>query len=110
MTFMREDLPPDYEEFKLEVLSDQARDAQGLYEVWWSANSRYPSLTLSGRLAIAESVVADLLQEKRIELVRGKWIGTEHPREPVTDVEAALRAFASWVPDPDEPVVWMADV
>ena len=103
------DLPPDYEAFKADVLSDQERDAQGVYEVWWSANSRYPDQPLSRRLAIAESVVADLIREGRIALVRGEWIGPDHERQPVSDQQTALLDWATWVPTPGEPVVWMAD-
>lgn len=69
------DRPADYDDFKAEVLADQEADEQGVYEVWWSANSRYPGLSLSARLAIAESVVGELLRAGRISLVQGKWIG-----------------------------------
>jgi hypothetical protein len=103
------DLPADYDEFKAEVLADQERDDQGVYEVWWSANSRYPDLPLSTRLGIAESVVRDLLSEGRITLVRGEWIGPSHEREPVSDPEATLRHWATWALPPDQRVVWMAD-
>jgi hypothetical protein len=109
MTRMPIDLPPDYESFKAEVISDQADDDQGVYEVWWSANTRYPDLPLSTRLAIAECVVRDLLRESRIALVRGEWIGPDHERVAVPDQEAALREWLTWVPQPGEPVVWMAD-
>jgi hypothetical protein len=103
------DLPSDYNDFKAEVLADQEMDSQGVYEVWWSANARYPELPLSTRLAIAESVVSDLLREERIALVRGEWIGPDHERAAVADAKAALRDWGTWVPQQGEPVVWMAD-
>lgn len=109
MTRMPIEMPPDYDAFKAEVISDQAVDSQGVYEVWWQANTRYPNQPLSARLAIAESAVRDLLREGRITLVRGEWIGPDHAREPVTDLEAALRDWATWVPQAGQPVVWMAD-
>lgn len=109
MARMPIDLPPDYDAFKSEVVSDQGDDTQGVYEVWWQANSWYPEQPLSTRLAIAEAVVSDLLRERRITLVRGEWIGPDDAREPVADVDAALRDWATWVPQPDKPVVWMAD-
>jgi hypothetical protein len=109
MALMPIDLPPDYDDFKAEVLSDQESDDQGVYEVWWSANSRYPDLPLSTRLAIAESVVADLLRDGRVTLVRGEWIGPDHEREPVPNPGDALREATTWQPTPGEPVVWMAD-
>lgn len=102
------ELPPDYDDFKSEVLADQGVDCQGVYEVWWSANSRYPGLPLSTRLAVAESVVADLLREGRVSLVRGEWIGPEHDREAVEDAQTSLRDWATWVPQAGEPVVWLA--
>ena len=104
------DLPLDYEAFKVEVLPDQGDDDEGVYEVWWHANSRYPDLPLSTRLAIAERVVGDLLAERRVSLVRGEWIGPDHEREPVPDPQLALREWATWVPQAGEPVVWMADI
>ncbi|CAN5638780.1 hypothetical protein BH11ACT8_BH11ACT8_05220 [soil metagenome] len=102
-------LPPDYDAFRAAVLSDQGDDHQGVYEVWWQANSWYPDQPVSTRLAIAEAVVTDLLREERIRLVRGEWIGPGHPCEPVTDVDAALRDWATWVPQPGVPVVWLAE-
>jgi hypothetical protein len=108
MTGMPIDLPPDYEAFKAEVLSDQGDDDQGVYEVWWHANSRYPDQPLSTRLAVAEAVVRDLLREGRITLVRGDWIGQDHVHEAVPDADVTLRDWVTWVPQPDEPVVWMA--
>lgn len=106
---MPTDMPSDYAEFKVDVLTDQERDSQGVYEVLWSANSRWPDLPVSTRLAIAERVVSDLLHEGRVRLVRGKWIGPEFDREPVSDPEAVLRDWATWALPPDQPVVWMAD-
>lgn len=101
--------PPDYDAFKAEVISDQEDDDQGVYEVWWLANSWYPDLPVSMRLAIAESVVSDLVREGRVTLVRGEWTGSESEREVVPDVDACLRDSATWVPQPGEPVVWMVD-
>ncbi len=109
MACMSFDLPSDYEAFVADVISDQGRDSQGVYEVLWHANSRYPDLRLSSRVAIAESVVQELLRRGRVTLVRGKWIGPDHPREAVVDVAATLRDNATWMPVPGEPVVWMAD-
>jgi hypothetical protein len=104
------DLPPDYDDFKAEVLADQQTDSQGVYEVWWSANSRYPSLPLSVRLAVAETVVQDLLREGRVSLKRGQWIGAGQTRESVPDPDSVLRDWATWVPQLDAPVIWMHDV
>ena len=103
------DMPADYDAFKAAIVRDQETDSQGVYEVWWQANTWYPDQLLSTRLAMAEQVVRDLLDEGRVILVQGQWISPAHEREPVADVEAAIRAWATWVPDTDKPVVWMAD-
>jgi hypothetical protein len=34
--------PPDCEAFKAQVISDQEAGDQGVCEVWWAANSRFP--------------------------------------------------------------------
>jgi hypothetical protein len=102
------DLPADFEDFKASVLADQADDDQGVYEVWWAANSRYPHLPLSTRLAIAEQTVRELVRGGHVRLVRGRWIGSDHDRDPVPNTDAALLAWATWVPS-DEDVVWLVD-
>lgn len=75
----------DYKDFKASVLSDCQTEGLGVYEVWWGANSHYPSLPVSARLQIAERVVKDLLEAGAIRLVRGRWIGPEHERQPISD-------------------------
>jgi hypothetical protein len=103
------DLPDDYENFKATIFETSA-DPLGVYEVWTAANCDYPSLPLSHRLAIAERVVSDLLSEGRVTLVRGRWIGPEAHHEAVPDPVAALREWATWVPqDEDETVVWLLE-
>jgi hypothetical protein len=44
------DLPPDYNAFKADIISDQADDDQGVYEVWWHANSWYDRAPRGGGL------------------------------------------------------------
>jgi hypothetical protein len=101
------ELPDDYENFKASIF-DTSADPLGVYEVLTAANRDYPSLPLSQRLAVAETVVSDLLAEGRVALVRGKWIGPEHHHEVVPDPVAALREWATWAPQPeDETVVWL---
>jgi hypothetical protein len=106
---MPTELPDDYDAFKAEVLSDQEADDQGVYEVWWFANSRYPDLALSTRLAIAEAVVRDLLCEGRVTLVRRAWATPDDEQSPVTDTETALLSWSTWVLPPKQPVVWMVN-
>jgi hypothetical protein len=103
------ELPPDYEAFMAVVSAAQEDDDQGVYEVWWHANHRYPDLPLSTRLALSESVVRDLLREHRVRLVEGDSNGPTHEPQPVGDPEETLRHWATWVLSPDQPVVWMVD-
>jgi len=100
-------LPDDYNSFKESVLWDQQLDDQGLYEVWWAANSRYPALALSSRLAVAEAAVSDLLSDGRVRLVRGPWTGPAGERETVENPFAALLDWETWVLGPGQLVVWM---
>jgi hypothetical protein len=101
------ELPADYDSFKRSVLDDQQDDDQGVYEVLWAANTRYPDLALSSRLAIAESVVSEFLSEGLVRLVRGEWTGPDSERDLVEDPSAALFDWATWTLPSGEPVVWM---
>ena len=107
MVRVKLELPSDYESFKASVVDDQYDDDQGVYEVLWAANTRYPGLALSSRLAVAESVVSELLSEGLVCLVRGEWTGSPSERDLVEDPLAALLDWSTWTLPPGEPVVWM---
>lgn len=98
----------DYTAFRDEVLGDFEDDALGVYEVWWTANTRFPDKALSERLALAEAVTAELVRHGTAVLFRGKWVGREEDSRPVAaeDVPTILQAWASWVPQEND-VVWM---
>jgi hypothetical protein len=98
----------EYERFREEILSDFEDDALGVYEVWWTANTRFPERSLSDRLALAESVVSELVGQGTARLYRGRWIGTNHERQavPGSELGAVLREWGSWVPEEDN-VLWM---
>jgi hypothetical protein len=101
------DLPPDYSAFKAEVIADQESDDQGVYEIGWATNGRYADLPESTRLAIAQQVVRELVNEGRVVLVQAQWPRSSRDGEPITDVESTLSATATWAPE--DPVVWMTD-
>lgn len=98
----------EYERFRTEILGDIEDDALGVYEAWWTANTRFPTRSVSERLALAEALVGELIANGLVRLYRGRWIGPSHERHEVSDGEvgAVLLAWATWVPQEDD-VVWM---
>jgi hypothetical protein len=98
----------EYESFRLEILGDFEDDPLGVYEVWWTANTRFPTRPVSERLALSEAIVADLITSGSARLWRGRWIGPSHEGQAVTegDVGAVLLAWGTWVPQDDD-VIWM---
>jgi hypothetical protein len=90
------------------VRSDLDREDVGVYEVWWEANGLFPDWPASRRLAAAETVVTELIDEGLVRLWRGRWVGPEEERRavPSGEVTDVLRAWSTWVPQQDE-VVWM---
>lgn len=81
----------------------------GLYEVWLAANSLYPDVPMSVRLAAAERGIRRLVADGSVRRWRGQWIGPQHGRESVADADVAdlLLSFSTWSPEDGEPVVWM---
>ncbi len=102
-------LPPDYQEFKASIHDDAHDDWLGIHEVWYSANSRYPSAALSERLAIAERIVVDLLSEGRLRLYRGGSSGPSQQDIVGAEATALLRDWATWVPS-DDVMYWLGAV
>lgn len=112
-------LPEDYPDFLASILKEvQDGDVDGVYDVWWYANSRYPHLPLSHRLALAERVVSALLKDGRVTLALERqsepWVKRpgEHPRvssfrEPIpVDAWAdTLLEWTTWVPQEEGMVV-----
>jgi hypothetical protein len=98
----------EYERFRAEILSDFEDDALGVYEVWWTANTRFPARSVSDRLAIAESIVSELVTNGTAHLYRGRWIGPTHERQavPESDLETILLGWGTWVPQEND-VIWM---
>lgn len=58
-----------------EELLDELRheDDQGLWEVVWSLNTMSPDVELSSKIALARSVVVELLSDGLIELRQIEW-------------------------------------
>ena len=101
--------PSDYNDFRDLIESDAREDWTGVWEVWWGANTRYPHLPLSDRLAIAERVVADLAATGRIRFTSTGWPPDEDRRVDVALDEAVklLKEWATWVPAGHEgPLIW----
>jgi hypothetical protein len=107
-----DNVPFDYSEFKAAVCAEARADWFGVYEVWWHTNTRYPSLPVSRRLAIAERLISDLRGECEIEFYDRRWTGGDGtpinylPDAPIAPerVDDILREWATWVPQ-DQRVV-----
>ena len=96
------------EALKALVLELLDEDDLVVYQVWWFANSQYPDLPLSVRLALAEEVVAELVTTDIAHLVASPWpdgpsMGTG---QPVADLRSALRLSETWVPSSNQ-VIWL---
>jgi hypothetical protein len=98
----------EYDSFRAEILGDFEDDGLGVYEVWWTANSRYPTRPVSDRLRLAEAIVSELLASGTARLYRGEWIGPTQPHQavPADQVDAVLCDWATWVPQ-EGATVWM---
>jgi hypothetical protein len=98
----------EYQRFRDEILDDFEDDVLGVYEVWWTANTRFPKRSVSDRLALAEVLVSQLVVDGTVRLYRGEWIGPTHEREALPDgeVDSILREWQTWAPQ-DARVVWM---
>ena len=96
----------DYDKLKAEVLLLAAEDMTGLWEAWQQANGLFPSWPLSGRLSLAERVIADLLGAGLIRLYRGSWTGNDQAEVPAGEVAAVLREWSSWVATHNEQLVF----
>ena len=99
-------LPEDFSAFKDEILWElRHEDDQGVYETWWSANSRYPLLPVSERLRVAELAVTELLVSGKAVLFRQNALRPDSRRE-IEDQLAALVDVTTWVPF-SEDQVWI---
>lgn len=112
-------LPEDYADFLAAVLKDlQDGDLDGVYDIWWYANSRYPQLLLSHRLALAERVVSDLIKGGRVALALERhseprvkrpggrpWLSAVREPIPVDEWADTLLEWTTWVPQEEGMVV-----
>lgn len=98
--------PTDYPKFRAAILAEIEDDPTGVYEVWWEANIRYGERLLSERLAVAEQLVAELVDQRKITLWRGL---DEETRKPIRggEVGGVLRDWKTWVVTSDAEMVCM---
>jgi hypothetical protein len=85
----------EFAEFKWEMLAETSADVQGVEEVLLAANSWYPHLLASERLANAERVVRELLAEGLVTLVRDGF-GPDPAPIARDEHDAVLRAWNTW--------------
>ncbi len=79
-----------------------------VYEVLCDANGLFADRPVSERLAVAERVLVGLVRDGAVSLWRSRWIGPEHPREPVSEgLGVILHSWSTWAPEDGIPVVYM---
>ena len=90
---------PEISQLRAEVLALLRVDDLPVQEVWWAANSLFPDVPLSSRLALAERLVRTLVEEGAADLYRSPG-----PASPLTadtvdapDLEAVLRSWSTWI-------------
>lgn len=98
--------PRDFEDFKASVLSNCRPHGLAASEVWRDASLRYPEMSASDLLRLAERIVMELLAEGGVRLMRGPRAGPKHERRAVEDPENTIRQWSTWTTDVDE-VTWV---
>jgi hypothetical protein len=84
------------ERFKDAVLSQCGSGRIGIHQVVWLANSEYPGVRVSERLALAEQAIWELLHQRRLQLLTSAGI------VPDSEWEATLLSWETWA-DPRAP-------
>ena len=85
-----------------EIKQGIAIDAQGdivpVFHSWWRANSRFPHLPLSERLAIAEQAISESLSEGVIVLTTDPDAAPGNFVAPI-DYADILKRWDTWIAD-----------
>jgi hypothetical protein len=92
----------EVERLRGEVLGLLEADSVPVQEVWWAANSLFPELALSHRLAMAEDLVRLLVEERAADLCRSPFPDPELAHEgpvPVAgdELDDVLRSWSTWI-------------
>lgn len=86
---------PDQSDVRAAILESAVEDLTGVYEAWWTVNTRHPTLLLSERLSMAEAALRSLVSDGLVTISRGSW-DTQH-EVPLEEVEPLLREYSTWV-------------
>ena len=82
---------PSEEAFAI-ALEFACEDYQGLYELVWAFNGKFPEATDAGRLTAAQLAVTRLAREGLVSVLRTRWTSSEHEE---IDTEAAVEILAN---------------
>ena len=100
---------PEAEQLRRTLIADAMDDVTGVYEAWWSANSRWPEKRPSERLRIVEEAAQSALDEGLVRIELGSW---DDGTTPVDDAEARrlLNEWATWtIPAGPKVFVWRTE-
>jgi hypothetical protein len=76
---------------------DANEDIPPVLHIWWQANTAYPDLPVSERLALAEQVIHQILDAGLVVLTRSGEIPQEGEEVPHVEIESLLKRWDTWV-------------
>ena len=79
------------------ALMDANDDIPAVLHIWWAANSTYPELPLSERLALSEQVIRQILDDGLVVLIRRRRIDNEGEEVPPEQWDSLLKRWDTWV-------------
>lgn len=88
-----------------EAIMDANDDDPAVLHIWWQANSLYPELPVSERLAFAEQAIRQLLEDELVVLIRNRTIDDEGDDVPPDEYDSVLKRWDTWCVPPDGGVV-----
>jgi hypothetical protein len=88
-----------------EAILDANDDIPPVLHIWWQANSWYPGLAASERLALSEQALRQLLDEKLVVLIRNRTIENPGDEIPSDEYDSVLRRWDTWSTPPNGGVV-----
>ncbi len=88
-----------------EAIIDVSGDIPPVFHIWWRANSLYPDVAASERLALAEQTIRQLLNDGLVVLIRNRTMDYEGDEVPPDEYDSVLRQWDTWCAPPEEGVV-----
>ena len=86
----------DRERLCRDILSDGTADYTGLYEIIWALNHQYPEVSREQKIAAAQSIIGELLNERRVTLYSTLWASNHYEQVPPEEALAAIESRGVW--------------